>query len=77
LYGSESANSKRAGSKQEVGKGDKKQVSTAPSINLGNLLFNEKLSDLGLARKRIEDKAVQAAIAIKQAKKEARKKLKE
>jgi hypothetical protein len=39
-------------------------------------LYNEKLSELGLARKKLEDRVLQAERDVKKAKQEARRKAK-
>lgn len=63
----------KLGSKKSDGKDEKKVVSTAPVTDLGNMLYNEKLSELGAARLNLEKKA--QAAALLQKKERAKKKI--
>ena len=68
-WGSDAGSSFKAGA-GVGGKDDKKggATSTAPLVNLGNPLYNEKLSELGLARKKLEERVLQAERDVKKAK---------
>lgn len=56
--GSEAGSISKAGSKGKEDDKSKAATSTAPLVNLGNPLYNEKLSELGFARKKLEDRAL-------------------
>jgi hypothetical protein len=56
--GSEAGSSSKPGGKGAVDDKGKGATSTAPQVNLGNPLYNEKLSELGFARKKLEERAL-------------------
>ncbi len=63
----------KPGHKKNDSKDDKKNRTAVPQVDLGNLLYNEKLSELGAARQNLDKKVQAAAIQLK--KERAKKKI--